>query len=66
MKLIITIDTSNAAFDPNPAIEVARILENWAMKIGEEGHPFWQPEEIALRDVNGNTVGKVEVEGGES
>ncbi len=58
----IEIETTNAAFEGHPGMEVARILEDLARRFrdgeivgdGNVTHP--------LRDVNGNTVGRVEVE----
>ena len=51
MKCIIEINCDNAAFEPDPKEEVARILRtlaNW-LETGEE-NPI-------PRDANGNTVG---------
>lgn len=59
MTLTITIQCDNAAFSENPGGEVARILRRYADDI--DG---MEPEETKLRDINGNTVGKVEVIGG--
>ena len=51
-KITITIETTNAAFDGDPYPEVARILHDLAVEIGEgliaNSH---------VRDTNGNTVG---------
>jgi len=58
MKLTITIEMDNAAFDP-PELEVARILRDVAQRLddGQRLSPDdWFP---ALRDVNGNLVGTV-------
>lgn len=55
----IRIKDANAAFDENPAGEVARILRDLADRIethGDEGR-------IALRDINGNTVGEAYCQG---
>lgn len=46
----ITIETDSAAFDENAEMEVKRILETVYLRDG------WK-----LRDINGNTVGKVEI-----
>lgn len=53
-KVIISIETVNAAFDENEGNELARILKEIAEKL-ENGS---QPESI--RDINGNKVGKIE------
>lgn len=64
MKAKIEIDCGNAAFDffsGGPAPEVARILKKLAARIEEEGIDL--PDyEIGLYDINGNKVGKLEVE----
>lgn len=57
MRVTITIECDNAAFDETPAVEVARILQRYAAKLREA----YQLEECKLRDVNGNTVGQVKV-----
>ena len=58
MKIIITIDTSNAAFEERgPEVEAASILEylasNW-----RGGGLF----DRTLRDINGNIVGEAIIE----
>lgn len=53
-KVIISIETVNAAFDENEGNELARILKEIAEKL-ENGS---QPE--LIRDINGNKVGKIE------
>ncbi|KKN11876.1 hypothetical protein LCGC14_1022230 [marine sediment metagenome] len=56
MRLIITIKMDNAAFSPCPNPEVARILADVTK------HSFPDPgKPWPLRDVNGNTVGTIEV-----
>lgn len=55
-NLTITID--NAAFDEEPVLEVARILAVLADKILKDGGMDWN-----LLDINGNKVGRAEVEG---
>lgn len=59
MKLEITIDMSNAAFEENTGDELARILAIVAEDC-KQGHivPCFVRR---LRDVNGNTVGKAKV-----
>ena len=55
VKIVIT--TGNAAFDDEPASEIARILRNLAERFEHDGIP---PE--AIRDANGNVCGSVEVQ----
>lgn len=62
MTITITIDCDNAAFHDDEGHqhagpEVARILRDYADEITDETHP----EDMKLRDVNGNTVGRVSV-----
>lgn len=47
----LTIECDNAAFDPRPDYELARLLRETALRIegGDTDH--------AIRDSNGNTVG---------
>lgn len=59
MKLTITIDMDNAAFDRRTRMEVRRILDN--VTDGPDSLPLAPGESIKLRDINGNTVGKAEV-----
>lgn len=59
MKITITIQTGNAAFeDGNSGSEVARILRKYADRIEHD-----EPDRCNLLDVNGNTVGQVKVTG---
>lgn len=60
MRIVIRIDTANAAFDPNPELEVKRILEELIKRI-EQGLP---QDSIKLRDINGNRVGGAFLGGG--
>jgi hypothetical protein len=55
-KVTITIKTENAAFAEDCGYEVGRILNELASK-----YMHGDPIPSSLRDVNGNTVGKVEV-----
>ena len=55
MKFILTIDSDNAAFEGNPADEVARILRDVVVKL-ELG-----TERGTCTDYNGNKVGKFEL-----
>ena len=52
-KIIIKINTSNAAFDGSTEYETARILRELAGRIEDGGEPE------KLKDINGNTVGTV-------
>ena len=56
MTLTITITMDNAAFDPEPGPEVARILRKLADQLEDNVEKV-----SALRDINGNKVGEVEV-----
>jgi hypothetical protein len=55
--LTLTIETENDAFQPEPAEEVARILEEVAARIRADG-AIRSP--MPLRDVNGTRVGTLE------
>jgi hypothetical protein len=59
----ITIETNNAAFhDPEfdgVEAEVARLLDRVRAYLGS--HEYENVDGMILRDLNGNTVGKVEV-----
>ncbi|WP_130537729.1 hypothetical protein [Thiomicrorhabdus indica] len=54
-KLIVEIQTGNAAFELDEKAELSRILRELADKV-EQGF-----EEINLRDFNGNKVGFAEL-----
>lgn len=60
MKLTITIEMSNAAFDGEPGMEVARILRDLSSDYEAEG-TIYDLARHTLRDINGNIVGRVEV-----
>jgi hypothetical protein len=64
-KLEITLD--NAAFDPDPGLEVAGLLSKVAHKAEYAGEDLkdslWR---CAIVDTNGNRVGYAEVEGDET
>mgnify|MGYP003655229541 CR=1 FL=1 len=65
MRLTATIETSNAAFEPDPNQETARILRKLAAMLaggGIRGASLENVDGHKLRDFNGNTVGQVEVE----
>lgn len=60
MKLKITIEMDNAAFEENNGTEAARILRTFADEIDGGNYPvsgIIKP----LRDVNGNQVGTAKV-----
>jgi len=59
MKLVITIDLSNDAFQPNPGPEVGRILYELARDIKDEGELV---DYSPIADVNGNIVGRYRLE----
>lgn len=61
MKVIITIDCENAAFEESPRFEVSRILTEVADRIAslDFNEPF--DRNLTLRDHNGNKVGTMEV-----
>ena len=58
--LTITIDTANAAFDPDPAPELVRILATITGRVADGCRYEDQP----IYDVNGNRVGTVNYEPG--
>lgn len=57
MKVIITIEVDNDAFQPEPSKELARILKELSDKISHKGIEDKRP----LYDINGNNVGWLEV-----
>lgn len=58
MKATFTINMDNAAFDGNPILELRRILmEFCATRL----HDHQDATAIAIRDLNGNTVGMLEL-----
>lgn len=63
MKVTITIDCDNAAFEDGAGREVVRILKRLIKRIEEDGSAVDDWFGVALMDVNGNKVGKMEVEG---
>jgi hypothetical protein len=54
MKFTLEIQCDNAAFENDPAKEVARILREVAKQVG--AYPAF-PSVCKARDLNGNTVG---------
>ena len=59
-KIIIILNTSNAAFDTEPGAEAARILREFADSL--EGLETPPDEIIKLKDINGNTTGTAEIQ----
>jgi len=62
MKITITIDMGNAAFEESRAAEVARMLRELATKLDRDDglqEMCWHGGKHRLRDINGNTCGKV-------
>ena len=57
MKLTITIDLDNAAFDSDLEIEVRRILDSLVLPYHVTPSMLIDHKGCNLRDVNGNTVG---------
>ncbi len=55
-KIEITIETVNAAFEEQPASEIARILRRLADRFEHDGII---PDGLPLRDINGNTCGRI-------
>ncbi len=60
MQITITINTDNAAFEDNAETEVARTLANSARNLAD-GLTTIILGATKLRDINGNTVGAVEI-----
>lgn len=59
MKLTVTIQMDNAAFEPEPGEEAARVLREYADRI--EGSARFLTEAFSLYDANGNHVGTAKV-----
>lgn len=56
-QITITIETSNDAFEDNERGEVGRLIRTAARMLSDSIAPAAYP----LQDINGNTVGHVEV-----
>jgi len=64
MKLIIEINLDNAAFDDNCGGEVSKILRKQVFACETTKRAFFITHHgIPLKDTNGNTVGKITLEG---
>lgn len=59
MKAKIKIQMDNSAFAEEPTIELARILYDLSIKI--DGESWEHVDNLKLRDINGNTVGVLEI-----
>jgi len=59
MKAQINIKMENAAFEPSPCEELARILHELAASLLDHPRPI--KREHTLRDFNGNTVGGLSI-----
>lgn len=55
-KITIRIETGNDAFSDSPTAEIARILRKLADDFERDGLPPG-----VLRDINGNSVGTLEI-----
>ncbi len=64
MKSKIEIDMNNSAFAEEPTIELARIFRILAREI--EYLPWEQADNIKAFDINGNSVGVLEITEGET
>lgn len=64
MDITITINTDNAAFSDDARAEVARILHELAYRVDGIHKPviYCDPgDSDDVRDINGNTIGKVTI-----
>jgi hypothetical protein len=59
MNITITINCDNDAFGHRPAREVSRILDHASAHI--DAHGIRDSDGKKLFDINGNSVGKIEV-----
>ena len=60
MTLTITIELDNDAFHPRPGVEVRRLLVDLSATLRTWAADDW--DGLKLLDINGNTVGRVEVQ----
>lgn len=58
MHLKLFIDGGNAAFEPDPGPELARILSTLAATLCQDGGPQRGSRTYRLSDLNGNLVGQ--------
>jgi len=61
MQIKIEFSTENAAFEDDPGREIFRILAKAQLKIAAHESTGYSHQKHKLLDVNGNTVGYVEV-----
>ena len=61
MKITITIECDNDAFQPTPERELGRILRRLAGDLDHFTERYVVLDDMKLRDINGNTVGIVKV-----
>lgn len=59
MKLTVTINMDNAAFEPTNGVEVARLLHYLAEIL--DGEKLTRGDHFPLTDANGNRVGEARV-----
>lgn len=60
MRIRIELECDNSAFEGTPAREVSRILKNLARSAENGG--LAELDGKKLMDINGNSVGRVEIE----
>lgn len=59
MKILITLNTDNDAFEGYPELEVSRILNRLVLSL--RGYSMQALDGMPLLDANGNTVGTFEL-----
>jgi hypothetical protein len=60
-QITITINTTNAAFDPRPEWEIGRILHGLATDMIDSSVNGENVNPKMIKDANGNTVGMLEI-----
>jgi hypothetical protein len=58
----LAIDLGNAAFEDDPAFEIARILTELSRRVVDGGLPKHN-HHVPIHDVNGNQVGSFQMKG---
>jgi hypothetical protein len=61
-QITITVNTTNAAFDPRPEWEIGRILHGLATDMIDSSVNGETISPKIIKDVNGNTVGGLVIE----
>ena len=57
IKITLTIDTDNAAFDENPNAQINEIIKDAANRLTLPGYgAIYHDAQVKLRDINGNTA----------